>query len=56
MGKMASSGRRRGSEPEQTLFGMEEVMIQLRRDMGMRRGVKRGDLLRLFINNIDEFI
>ncbi|USR79025.1 hypothetical protein [Arcanobacterium pinnipediorum] len=44
------------ASPEQTLFGMEEVMIQLRRDMGMRRGVKRGDLLRLFINNIDEFI
>lgn len=31
-------------------------MIQLRKDMGMRRGLDKGDLLRLTVNDIDSFL
>lgn len=34
---------------------MERVLIQLR-DMGQGRGIKQGDLLKLFINDVDEKI
>lgn len=47
----------RGSvNPHQVLFEMEKVMIQLRKDMGMRRGLDKGDLLRLTVNDIDSFL
>lgn len=41
-------------DPFDLLHGMEIVLIQLRKDMGERRGLKQGDLLRLFINDYDE--
>lgn len=41
-------------DPHELLFAMEGIMIQLRRDMGQKRGLKRGNLLRLFINAVDE--
>lgn len=52
---------RRGSssgsvDPLQNLFGMEKVMVQLRKDMGMRRGLRKGDLLRLMVSDIDSFL
>ena len=31
-------------------------MIQLRKDMGMRRGLRKGDLLRLTVNDIDSVL
>jgi hypothetical protein len=43
-------------DPLQNLFGMEKVMIQLRKDMGMRRGIRKGDLLRLMVSDIDSFL
>ena len=44
------------TDPHELLFGMEEVMIQLRKDMGLKRGIKKGDLLRLSVNDIDNYI
>lgn len=43
-------------KPEELLLAMENVLIQLRRDMGQGRGIKQGDLLKLFINDVDEKI
>ena len=43
-------------DPLQNLFGMEKVMVQLRKDMGMRRGIRKGDLLRLMVSDIDSFL
>lgn len=51
----AGSGQQTG-DPSKLIFGMEQVMIQLRRDMGMKRGVKKGDLLRLTVNDIDSVL
>lgn len=35
---------------------MEKVLIQLRKDMGLKRGLKQGDLLRLNLSDIDDVI
>ena len=43
-------------EPLQNLFRMEQVMVQLRKDMGMRRGLRKGDLVRLMVNDIDSVL
>lgn len=40
-------------DPYSLLHGMEIVLIQLRRDMGEKRGLKQGDLLKLVINDYD---
>ena len=40
--------------PNDTLFGMEKVIIQLRKDMGQKHGIKQGDILRLTVNDIDD--
>ncbi len=40
--------------PKQVLLEMERVMIQLRRDMGQKRGLKQGDILKLTINDVDQ--
>lgn len=47
-----------GKQPSasELLFAMEKVLIQLRRDMGQGRGLKRGDLLKLFINDVDTLL
>lgn len=42
--------------PEELLLAMEKVLIQLRRDMGQGRGIRQGDLLKLFINDIDDWL
>ena len=42
------------ADPYALLHGMEIVLIQLRKDMGEKRGLKQGDLLKLFINDYDE--
>lgn len=42
--------------PKELLFQMENVLIQLRKDMGLKRGLSKGDLLRLNVNNIDDYI
>lgn len=47
-----------GKQPpaSELLFAMERVLIQLRRDMGQGRGLKKGDLLKLFINDVDTLL
>lgn len=42
------------ANPYDLLHGMEIVLIQLRKDMGEKGGLKQGDLLKLFINDYDE--
>lgn len=55
-GKWRVSSSRGSVSPNELLFGMENVMIQLRKDMGLKRGIRRGDLLRLTVNDIDDYI
>lgn len=38
------------------MHGMEDVLIQLRKDMGERENLKQGDILKLTINDYDESI
>lgn len=40
--------------PDELLLAMEQIMMQLRRDMGQKRGLEKSDLLRMFINDVDE--
>lgn len=42
--------------PIDVMHGMEDVLIQLRKDMGERESLKRGDILKLTINDYDESI
>jgi hypothetical protein len=43
-----------GDPPDGTMFALEDLMFAIRRDLGYKNtGLKRGDLLRLFINDID---
>lgn len=55
-GKWRVSAGKKGVDPKGLLFGMEAVMIQLRKDMGLKRGIKKGDLLRLTVNDIDDYV
>lgn len=41
-------------DPKELLYAMESIMMQLRADMGQKGGLKKGDLLRLFINDLDD--
>ncbi len=52
--RLSSAAANQAPDPKGLLFAMEEVMLQLRRDMGQKRGLKKGDLLKLFINDVDE--
>lgn len=45
---------KRSPSPNELLLAMEGIMMQLRRDMGQKRGLGKGDLLRMFINDVDE--
>ena len=42
--------------PKELLLAMEKVLIQLRKDMGQDGGIRQGDLLKLFINDIDDWL
>lgn len=44
------------NNPNDLLFGMEKVLVQLRKDMGLKHGIAEGDLLRLIVNDIDDYI
>ena len=44
------------NDPKALLLEMEKVLIQLRKDMGLKRGIAKGDLLRLTVNDIDDYI
>ena len=52
--RVASS--RGHNDPNDLLFGMEKVLMQLRKDMGLKRGIAEGDLLRLTANDIGDYI
>lgn len=49
-------GAAKNLSPRDTMFAMEDVLIQLRKDMGEKDNLKRGDLLRLFVNDIDQYL
>ena len=55
-GNWRTATSREAVSPSLILFEMEKVMIQLRKDMGMRRGLHKGDLLRLTVNDIDSVL
>lgn len=52
--RLANVGRGPKPNPRELLFAMEGILFQLRRDMGQKRGLKKGDLLKMFINDVDE--
>lgn len=39
-----------------TLFDLEEIIYQIRKDVGLGRRMKKGDLLSFFINDIEKII
>lgn len=43
-------------KPLDLLLGMEKVLVQLRKDMGIRGRLSKGDILRLTINDFDEVL
>ena len=46
-----------GAGGTESLFRLEELLLELRRDVGYPgTSLKRGDLLRLWVNDIDEYI
>lgn len=51
--RVASS--RELSDPNDLLFRMEKGLMQLRKDMGLKRGIAECDLLRLTVNDIDDY-
>ena len=55
-GNWRTASSHSSGDPLQNLFGMEKVMVQLRKDMGMKRGLRKGDLLRLMVNDIDSVL
>lgn len=42
--------------PQELLLNQEKIIIQLRKDMGQRGTLQEGDILKLFINDVDENI
>jgi hypothetical protein len=43
-------------EPE-SMFIVEDVLLEMRKDLGHpNRGFNKGDILRLFVNDIDKYL
>lgn len=43
--------------PTETLFLLEDIVFEIRKDMGQsKRGLKQGDILRFFINDVSEHL
>ena len=41
----------------QTLFVLEDIIFEIRSDMGLKRqGLKKGDMLKFFVNDIDKYL
>lgn len=40
--------------PKELMFGQEQIILQLRKDMGQKRKLPQGSILKLFINDVDE--
>jgi hypothetical protein len=53
MGKM----RPKLSNTETAMFTIEDLLLEMRKDLGhTKRGFKQGDILRLFINDVDDYL
>lgn len=48
------AGTKQLDDPYAVLHGMEEVLMQLRKDMGEKHELNQGDLLKLFVNDYDK--
>ena len=55
-GRWRVSSGRGELEPRELLFGMERVIRQIRKDLGQTQGLRDGDILRLFVNDIDDYV
>lgn len=43
--------------PTETLFLLEDIVFEIRKDMGQsKRGLKQGDILRFFVNDVSEHL
>lgn len=46
-----------GNSPTDNLFILEDIIFEIRKDMGQpRRGLKQGDLLAFFVNDIRDYL
>ncbi len=40
-----------------TLFVLEDIIFEIRKDMGLKRkGLKKGDMLKFFVNDVDKYL
>lgn len=55
-GEWRISSTKTPNDPNAVLFGMEKVVLQIRRDLGQKKGLQNGDILRLIVNDIDNYL
>lgn len=55
-GEWRTMSAKEPANPYDIMHGMEAVLVQLRKDMGEKRGLQQGDLLKLFVNDYDEAV
>jgi hypothetical protein len=48
--------RTRAGEPIQAMFAVEDLVLAIRRDLGHHDQLDRGSILRMFINDIDDYL
>lgn len=49
--------QKENNNPETNLFILEEIIFEIRKDMGQKRnGLEKGDILAFFVNDIDKYI
>lgn len=50
-------GQKSDEDPTQNLLILEEIIFEIRKDMGQKkRGLKQGDILAFFVNDINEYL
>lgn len=45
-----------GISPENSLFLLEDIIYEIRKDVGRRKRLVKGDMLSIFINDIEKII
>ncbi|MCM1221015.1 MAG: hypothetical protein NC548_41675 [Lachnospiraceae bacterium] len=45
-----------GMSPKNTLFLLEDIIYEIRKDVGQRKKLGKGDMLSIFINDIETVI
>jgi hypothetical protein len=50
------SNGKQDTESTQLLFIMENILFEIRRDMGQKGKLRKGDLLKFFVNDIDKYL